>query len=82
MVMRVFLCGEVPAPPAGAAAQLDAIPANLTDRDRFALHAASPGCKALPRTFDPLGYPFEPYDLAGNFRTQDQFGNVLRTMAR
>jgi len=79
MVMRVFLCSEVPAPPANAATKIDSIPQNLTDRDRFALHAASPTCKACHSVFDPLGEPFEPYDLAGRFRTEDEFGNVLRS---
>ncbi len=79
MVLRVFLCSEVPAPPANAATRIDSIPANLTDRERFALHAAAPTCKACHSTFDPLGHPFEPYDLAGKFRTQDEFGNDLRS---
>jgi hypothetical protein len=79
MVMRVFLCTEVPAPPAGAAAQIVNVPANLTDRDRFAMHASSATCKGCHDTFDPLGYPFEPFDLAGRWRTQDQYGNVLRS---
>jgi Protein of unknown function (DUF1588)/Protein of unknown function (DUF1592)/Protein of unknown function (DUF1595)/Protein of unknown function (DUF1585)/Protein of unknown function (DUF1587) len=79
MVLRLFLCSEVPAPPADAATKIDSIPQNLTDRDRFALHAASPTCKACHSTFDPLGHPFEPFDLAGKFRTQDEFGNVLRS---
>jgi uncharacterized protein DUF1588/uncharacterized protein DUF1592/uncharacterized protein DUF1595/uncharacterized protein DUF1585/uncharacterized protein DUF1587 len=79
MVLRVFLCAEVPAPPAGAAAQIQSVPANLTDRDRFALHTTSPACKGCHDTFDPLGYPFEPYDLAGRFRTTDEYGNVLRS---
>jgi hypothetical protein len=79
MVQRVFLCTEVPAPPADAATKIDSIPTNLTDRDRFALHANSPSCQACHSTFDPLGYPFEPYDLSGKFRTHDSYGNVLRS---
>jgi hypothetical protein len=79
MVMRVFLCREMPAPPDGAAAQIDGIPSNLTDRDRFALHATSPTCAGCHDAFDPLGYPFEPFDLAGRFRTEDQYGNPLRS---
>ncbi len=79
MVQRVFLCTEVPAPPANAATRIDSIPANLTDRDRFALHANSPSCQACHSTFDPLGYPFEPYDLSGKWRTHDGFGNALRS---
>ncbi len=79
MLQRVFLCTEVPAPPANAASKIDSIPTNLTDRDRFALHANSPNCQACHSTFDPLGYPFEPYDLSGKFRTKDAFGNTLRS---
>jgi hypothetical protein len=79
MVLRVFLCSEVPAPPANAATQADSIPTNLTDRERFALHKKSPTCSACHQVFDPLGEPFEPFDLAGHFRTQDEFGNNLRS---
>jgi hypothetical protein len=78
MILRVFLCSEVPAPPANAAAQIQNVPPNLTDRDRFALHMTSATCRGCHGVFDPLGYPFEPYDLAGRFRTQDDYGNVLR----
>lgn len=79
MVMRVFLCQEMPAPPPGAAAQIDSIPTNLTDRDRFALHTAAPECAGCHDAFDPLGYPFEPFDFAGRFRTVDDYGNPLRS---
>ena len=79
MVMRVFLCQEMPAPPPGAAAQIDSIPTNLTDRDRFALHTAAPECAGCHDAFDPLGYPFEPFDFAGRFRTVDDSGNPLRS---
>ena len=78
MVMRVFLCQEMPAPPPGAAAQIDSIPIELTDRDRFALHTTAPECAGCHDAFDPLGYPFEPFDLAGHFRTIDAYGNPLR----
>jgi hypothetical protein len=78
MVMRVFLCQEMPAPPPGAAAQIDSIPTDLTDRDRFALHTAAPECAGCHDAFDPLGYPFEPFDFAGRFRTVDDYGNPLR----
>ena len=79
MVMRVFLCQEMPAPPPGAASQIDSIPTNLTDRDRFALHTAAPQCAGCHDAFDPLGYPFEPFDFAGRFRTVDDYGNPLRS---
>jgi len=79
MVLRDFLCAEVPAPPAAAASKITMVPANLTDRDRFAMHTADPACKGCHDAFDPLGYPFEPFDLAGRFRARDEFGNVLRS---
>jgi hypothetical protein len=79
MILRVFLCQEVPAPPPDAAAQIQNVPPNLTDRDRFALHTTSATCKGCHDAFDPLGYPFEPYDLAGRFRTVDDYGNPLRS---
>ncbi|HET6150027.1 MAG TPA: DUF1592 domain-containing protein [Polyangia bacterium] len=79
MILRDFLCAEVPAPPADAASKISMVPANLTDRDRFALHTADATCKGCHDAFDPLGYPFEPFDLAGRFRTKDDFGNTLRS---
>ncbi len=79
MVLRVFLCSEVPSPPANAATNLDSVPTNLTDRERFSLHTTAPTCKGCHAAFDPLGYAFEPYDLAGRFRNQDEFGNPLRS---
>ena len=79
MILRDFLCAEVPPPPAAAASKITMVPANLTDRDRFAMHTADPACKACHDAFDPLGYPFEPFDLAGRFRDRDDFGNVLRS---
>jgi hypothetical protein len=79
MIRRVFLCSEVPAPPANAATGIQSVPLDLTDRERFGLHAANPTCRACHTTFDPLGYPFEPFDLAGRFRTADELGNTLRS---
>ena len=79
MVLRVFLCTEVPAPPDGAAAQLVNVPLNLTDRERFAMHASSPTCQGCHGEIDPLGYPFEPFDMAGRWRKLDANGNVLRS---
>ncbi len=79
MVQRTLLCQEVPPPPANAATQSQSIAQNLTDRDRFALHTKDPSCSACHATFDPLGNPFEPFDLAGRFRSTDQFGNALRS---
>ncbi len=79
MILRVFLCTELPAPPPGAAAQIANLPDNLTDRERFALHANSGACRGCHDTIDPLGYPFEPYDLAGRFRLRDTYGNALRS---
>jgi hypothetical protein len=79
MIQRVFLCSEVPAPPADAATRIESVPLNLTDRERFGLHTADPTCRGCHATFDPLGYPFEPFDLSGRFRTVDEFGNTLRS---
>jgi hypothetical protein len=79
MILRVFLCTEVPAPPPGAAAQIANVPGNLTDRERFLLHANSGACKGCHDTIDPVGFPFEPYDLAGRFRLEDSYGNSLRS---
>ncbi len=78
VVLRSFLCGNVPNPPDAVITQFETIPPNLTDREKFALHSESPVCAACHAAIDALGYPFEPYDVAGRHRTKDAYGNVLR----
>lgn len=78
VVLRSFLCGNVPNPPDSVITQFQTIPQDLTDREKFALHSASPVCAACHASIDALGYPFEPYDVAGRFRTKDEYGNLLR----
>lgn len=78
IVMRMFLCAEPPSPPPGVDTTAKGIAQNLTDREKFALHSANATCVACHAAIDPLGKPFEPYDLIGRRRMVDAYGNKLR----
>ncbi len=78
VVMRTFLCGESPPPPDGVVTMVVGIADSLTDREKFAIHSASPACAGCHRAFEPLGKPFEPYDFMGKYRVMDSYGNKLR----
>ncbi len=78
VILRTFLCRDVPDPPDAIATQFPDVPDGLTDRERFARHGADPVCAACHSHIDQLGYPFEPYDGLGRHRYTDRFGNHLR----
>ena len=49
----------------------------LSQRERFATQSEDPLCASCHGRFDPLGLPFENFDPAGAFITEDSFGNAL-----
>ena len=61
-------------PPEGAAAALDPqfATADMTGREKFALHSTEPACAACHLLFDGLGFAMESYDAIGRFRTTDK----------
>ncbi len=69
-----ILCASVPPPPEGAAAALDPMfaTADMTGREKFALHSTEPACSACHFLFDGLGFAMESYDAIGRFRTTDK----------
>ena len=71
---QVFLCQDVPDPPATVnftAIEADAHKANVTARDRIAMHASEPSCAGCHKVMDPLGLAMENYDGLGTFRTRE-----------
>ncbi len=69
IVLRRFLCFDLPPPPAhGAVPPPGSPPDDATTRERYAQHSADPACAACHRIIDPLGFAFEHYDSAGLFR--------------
>lgn len=61
------LCGELPPPP-------DVIPPfpeldeTKTSRELLALHNSSQACSGCHRLMDPLGFPFDHFDLVGQYK--------------
>jgi hypothetical protein len=51
-----------PLPPAGP---------NVSTRQRFAQHVASPSCAGCHRLMDPLGFAFESFDSMGRHRAME-----------
>ncbi|MFW2387730.1 MAG: DUF1592 domain-containing protein [Polyangiales bacterium] len=49
----------------------------LSQRERFAIQSEQPLCLGCHARFDPLGLAFEQYGSAGQYITEDEFGNSL-----
>lgn len=69
-----ILCNAVPPPPNANVAVFDPgkITPDMTGREKFAVHAASPQCSACHQLFDGLGFAMETYDPVGRYRTTDK----------
>lgn len=68
-VFKKLLCGQLPPQPA-VIPEVAAESANVSTRERFALHA-QPACAGCHIQFDAYGFAFENYDGVGQFRTMD-----------
>jgi len=72
-VREVFLCAELPGPPAGVDTSIPPVTeAALTLRDRVQQHLADPSCASCHRSMDLVGLAFENYDGIGRFRTLEE----------
>jgi hypothetical protein len=49
----------------------------LSQRERFAIQSEENLCRGCHGLFDPLGLAFEQYGSAGQYITEDEFGNTL-----
>ena len=81
-VLNDVFCESV-APPDAPALQ-DAIAevavpetSGLSQRERFAIQSEETLCLGCHALFDPLGLAFEQYGSAGQYITEDEFGNAL-----
>lgn len=73
-VRNVFLCQEVPDPPADIDFSVVQNPSKTnmpTARDRLRAHNTEPACAGCHKLMDPLGLALENYDGLGQFRTRE-----------
>jgi hypothetical protein len=73
-IRNVFLCQEVPDPPADVDFSVVQNPSsdNLpTARDRLVAHNTEPACAGCHKVMDPVGLALENYDGVGHFRSTE-----------
>lgn len=71
-VRRVFLCGDIPAPPVNVDTSIpEPIVGAATLRDRVQRHLEEDSCAQCHRRMDPLGLGLENFDAIGRYRTHD-----------
>ncbi len=77
----LFCMGVAPpdTPELQAAISENAVPetSGLSQRERFATQSENDLCRSCHGMFDPLGLAFEQYGAAGQYITEDEFGNAL-----
>ncbi len=73
-VREVFLCQEVPDPPANVNFSVVQDPSSTnmpTARDRLDAHRTEPSCAGCHKIMDPLGLTLENFDGLGAYRTRE-----------
>lgn len=73
-IREVFLCQEVPDPPANVDFAVVQDPSNVsmpTARDRLDAHRTQPACAGCHKITDPLGLTLERFDGLGTYRTRE-----------
>lgn len=73
-IRKVFLCQEVPDPPADVDFSVVQDPSAdhmPTARDRLHAHNTEPACLGCHKIMDPLGLALENFDGLGSFRTHE-----------
>lgn len=73
-VRNVFLCQEVPDPPADIDFSVVQDPSSdymPTARDRLEAHNSEPACMGCHKVMDPVGFALENFDGLGAFRTHE-----------
>ncbi|MDX2054416.1 MAG: DUF1592 domain-containing protein [Polyangiaceae bacterium] len=81
-----LLCQVLPSPPQNLGVMPVPEDPNLTTRERFLAHSASPSCSGCHALIDPVGFGLENYDGIGKFRTMengkpvDASGNFTSTI--
>lgn len=73
-VRNIFLCQEVPDPPADIDFSVVQDPSSdymPTARDRLEAHNSEPACMGCHKVMDPVGFALENFDGLGAFRTHE-----------
>lgn len=73
-VRELFLCQQVPQPPANvdfSAVQNTADLMHKTARERLSIHVEDASCAGCHKLTDPIGLSMENYDAIGAFRTRE-----------
>lgn len=66
-----MLCQTLPPPPKDVVITPPNPSPNLTTRERFAQHSASPACSSCHSLIDPVGFGLENFDAIGRYRTTE-----------
>jgi hypothetical protein len=75
-ILNRLLCMVVPPPPPDVVPELPPPDPTKTVREQMAEHRSNPSCASCHTTMDALGFAFEHFDGAGNYRVDDR-GNVI-----
>lgn len=76
---EVFLCQEVPDPPANvnfAAVQETSNASMPTARDRLTVHRTQPACAGCHKIMDPIGLTLENFDGLGTYRSVENLAPI------
>jgi hypothetical protein len=71
-VLQQILCRAVPEPSAVLTAMFQPLDLTMNTRAQAKSHETSPVCAACHTAIDPLGLPFEKYDMVGQWREMDK----------
>ncbi len=71
-ILNRMLCESVPPPPPDVVPELPPPDPTKTIRQQMADHRTKPSCASCHTTMDALGFAFEHFDGAGNYRATDQ----------
>ena len=69
---RKLLCEALPPPPPGLATPLPEITAGVSSRQRITEHTSGGVCAGCHTRINPLGFTLDHFDIAGQWRDQDQ----------
>ena len=70
-ILNRMLCSVVPPPPPNVVPELPPPDPTKTLREQMAMHRSTPSCASCHTTMDALGFAFEHFDGAGNYRNDD-----------
>ena len=75
-VREKLFCQFLPSPPDNLVIVPPDPSPNLTTRQRYAVHSATPACAGCHAMMDPLGFGFENYDAIGAYRAKKNNVNI------